>query len=166
MHLLRGPSEDLTGQFLSTWRRSCMSRCWEHSRARKHVPRGKRSWRCAQCKQRKGSTLKRKRGEVCWQRKHLPNGSITGFWFVKCTGLMLRLFPKSLLKEPDLMAHKNWLFQEQYRGPNPLLHTCLKRLRALGNANHCLGVCRLAPVASITVRRLHAPLGKKGRLLY
>lgn len=57
---------------------------------------------------------------------------------------MLRLFPKSLLKEPDLLAHKNGLFQEQYRGPNPLLHTCLKRLRALGHANHCLGVCRLA----------------------
>lgn len=123
MHLLRGPSEDLTGQFLSTWRRSCMSRCWEHSRARKHVPRGKRSWRCAQCKQRKGSTLKRKRGEVLHAQttaKRLHRG----IWFVKSTGLLLRLFPKSLFKEPNLLAHKNGLFQERYRGPNPLPHTC------------------------------------------
>lgn len=46
---------------LSTWRRSCVSQCWELSGPRKHVPCGKRDRWCAQREQRKGTTLKSKR---------------------------------------------------------------------------------------------------------
>lgn len=157
MHLLRGPCEDLTGQFLSTWRRSCVSRCWEHSRARKHVPRGKLTVRTVRAKEKIHSEEKKKTSRV---PAHTPAKRLHhGVWFVKSTGLMRRLFPKSLLKGAYLLAHKNRLFQERYRGPNPLLHTCLKTSLGSGKFNPLFGCLPSRAGASITVRSLHAPLG-------
>lgn len=161
MHFLRGPSEGFDRPALSTWRSSCVSRRWELSGARKHVPRGKRRRRCAQCEPRKGTTLKRERR--CWRQ---PRASANTCQTAPSRDLIClkrkgnaQDLSKVLVKRTQSSGTQKQTLSGPIQGSKSIAAHVPEMSLGSGICN-LLFVCLLPRTgASITVQSLHVPLG-------